>query len=184
MACSAMPGHVIIDGNNLLHAMRAHAPIPLVGRETMVKLIERWARRGSDDVTLVFDGPTPPAGLSQQMASKRIAVRFSAPHTADDIIVALIRRQRTPDGIRVVSSDTALRHEARMCRCRQTDAVAFIGELFAPAASSGHAANQTAEKPPAPSNAETQAWIAEFGLEAVDPMDDLDRLLDDETAQS
>lgn len=177
-----MPGHVIIDGNNLLHAMQAHAPIPLVARETMVKIIERWARRGSDDVTLVFDGPAPLAGMLQQMTSRRIAVRFSAPHSADDIIVALIRRQRMPDTVRIVSSDTALRHEARHRRCRHTDAVAFIGELFIPASSSGHDTDPSAEKPPAPSGLETQAWIAEFNLDAADLMDDLDRLLDDESA--
>ncbi len=91
-----MPRHVIIDGNNMLYAMHAHAPIPSVGRETMVKVIERWARRGTDEVTLVFDGPEPIGGLSRQMASSRITVRFSAPKSADDIIVALIHRARDP----------------------------------------------------------------------------------------
>ena len=39
-----MPRQVVIDGNNLLYAMREHAPIPNVGRETMVRIIERWAK--------------------------------------------------------------------------------------------------------------------------------------------
>ena len=40
--------HVIIDGNNLLHAMHEHAPIPHVGRETLVKIIERSLEKQAD----------------------------------------------------------------------------------------------------------------------------------------
>jgi len=42
-----MAAHILIDGNNLLHAMHQRAPIPQVGRETMVRVIERWARSSS-----------------------------------------------------------------------------------------------------------------------------------------
>ena len=39
-----VPEHVIIDGNNLLFAMYEHAPVPNIGRETLVRTVERWAR--------------------------------------------------------------------------------------------------------------------------------------------
>ena len=80
-----MAGHVVIDGNTLLYAMHAHAPVPTVGRETMVKIIERWAKRHRDDVTLVFDGPKPKGGLLKQMSSPRIDVRFGAIMRAESL---------------------------------------------------------------------------------------------------
>jgi predicted RNA-binding protein with PIN domain len=163
-----MPDHVIIDGNNLLHAMHVHAPIPAIGRETMVKVIERWARRGDDDVTLVFDGPVPHGGLAQQMASARIDVRFSAPRTADDIIVDLIQRAKHPPRLRVITGDTAIRHETRMRRGRDVDAETFIRELFPASEEPQGDRAASREKPAAPDADETQAWIDEFGLDEKD----------------
>jgi len=173
-----VPRHVIIDGNNLLYAMHAHAPIPSVGRETMVKVIERWARRGTDEVTLVFDGPEPIGGLSRQMASSRITVRFSAPKSADDIIVAFIHRARDPGQVRAVSSDTAIRHEAHLRRSVCTDSVAFVAELFgkaAPPPAPGESAPD--DKPVAGISTDTDAWLNEFGIDIEDePFDGFDAM--------
>lgn len=158
-----MPGLVLIDGNNLLHAMHAHAPIPHVGRETLVKIVERWARGGDEAVTVVFDGPTPRGELEKQMASKRIEVRFAAPASADDVIVATIQRERDPIGLLVVSDDTAIRHEARARRCRHSGTVAFIAELFPPGAKpEGERRPQRGEKPAAISDKEKQEWLDIF----------------------
>ncbi|MCO6437169.1 MAG: NYN domain-containing protein [Phycisphaerae bacterium] len=160
-----MAGHVIIDGNNLLHAMHAHAPIPLVGRETMVKVVERWARRGDDDVTLVFDGPVPRGGLSKQMASSRILVRFSSPVSADDVIVELLKKARHPASVRVVTSDGGVAHEARARRSRHTDAVVFVQELFS-GEQSPRSPEQVpeAEKPPGLTPDQRREWMEIFGF--------------------
>ncbi len=163
-----MPGHIIIDGNNLLHAMHAHAPIPLVARETMVKVIERWARLGSEEVTLVFDGPVPRGGMSKQMASSRIAVRFSAPKSADDILVDIIDRSRDPGTMRVVSSDTAIRHAARARRCVDTDSVTFVHEIFAKPDDRRKIADKPGEKPGKLSKTETDEWLEIFGMDDKD----------------
>jgi predicted RNA-binding protein with PIN domain len=163
-----MAEHVLIDGNNLLYAMHAHAPLPQVGRETLVKLIERWAGKRKGDVTLVFDGPVPREGLARQMTSGKITVLFSAPVTADDIIVSLIDQAMEPTALRVVSSDTAIRHEARHRRCACTDVVEFVAELFPPqqrTVGSTPAANPPAEKPETLSPEEAQAWLDAFGID-------------------
>jgi predicted RNA-binding protein with PIN domain len=172
-----MAEHVIIDGNNLLYAMHAHAPIPHVGRETMVKIIERWARQGDDDVTLVFDGPVPREGLARQMTSPRINVRFSAPDTADDVIVRMIHQVANPDNVRAISSDTAILHEARRKRCRYLDAVAFIQELFPPAGRPRPRTQGSAEKPDEVSPEEAEDWLEEFGLDdEEEPFDGYDAM--------
>lgn len=162
-----MSQHVIIDGNNLLHAMPAHAPLPAVGRETLVRVVERWAARSEGDVasvTLVFDGPRPQSGMARQMSSDRVSVRFSAPITADDVIVELIQKAFRPDELRVVTSDSAIRHEARLRRCRCTDAAAFARELFATPAPSSPGVDPSAEKPSTVSESEVREWLDAFGL--------------------
>ena len=172
-----MAEHVIIDGNNLLHAMHAFAPVPLVGRETMVQVIDRWARQGHDEVTLVFDGPVPREGLARQMASSRVTVRFSAPLTADDVIARMIQGVRDPSRVRVVSSDTALRHEALQRRCRHADSAAFIEELFPRPAESPSKAAERGEKPREVSSQETREWLELFGLDDEDePFDGYDAM--------
>ena len=105
-------------------------------------------------------GPPPPEGLSRQMAGKRITVRFSAPKSADDIIVALIHRARDPGRVRAVSSDTAIRHEAHLRRCACTDSAAFVAELFgksAPPPAPGEASPD--DKPIAGGASDTAALI-------------------------
>jgi predicted RNA-binding protein with PIN domain len=126
-----MEAQVLIDGNNLLFAVRNHAPLPSVGRETMVRIIDRWARQTDSAVTIVFDGPPPREGLAQQLATGCVHVRFSSPQSADDVIIALLKSIRDPSKVRVVTGDTAIRHEARRRRCDHTDAVRFVAELFA-----------------------------------------------------
>ena len=159
-----MAGHVVIDGNNLLYAMHAHAPVAAVGRETMVKIIERWAKRHGDDVTLVFDGPKPKGGLLKQMSSPRIDVRFAAPVSADDIIIDMVKRAAHPDAVCVVTDDTAIRYEAKHRRCRHTDNVSFIRELFAdekPSAGPSRTAT-TEEKPRSQTPEDVEHWLDVF----------------------
>ncbi len=135
-----MPRQVVIDGNNLLYAMREHAPIPNVGRETMVRIIERWAKTHEEEVTLVFDGPKPDKGMAQQLSGAGLDVRFSAPRTADDVIVDLIHSTKDASALRVVSADTAIVYEASARRCRHTAPIAFIAELFPPERAASHPA--------------------------------------------
>jgi len=158
-----MPGLILIDGNNLLHAMHAHAPVPHVGRETLVKIVERWARGGDEAVIVVFDGPVPYGALAKQMTSKRTEVRFAAPATADDVIVALIQGERDPARVLVVSDDTAIRYEARRRRCRHSGAVAFVAELFPPGAKpESERRPARGNKPTIISDEEKREWLDAF----------------------
>ena len=169
-----MVERIVIDGNNLLHAMHAHAPIPLVGRETMVKVIERWAREGEAEVTLIFDGAPPRGGLSKQMSSTRIMVCFSSPASADDTIIKIVHQTKDPASLRVVTNDKAISYEARRRRCRHTSPVDFIAELFPPQGETrGHPA--AAEKPERvePQEAQELLDLLDGGGDETDPPNDL-----------
>ncbi len=158
-----MPRYVIIDGNNLLHSMHEHAPVPHIGRESMVKLIRDWASRVSHAVTLVFDGPMPKGGLAKQMQPAGITVLFSAPETADDIIVQMVRAAPDPGQLHIVSSDTAIRHEAGLRRCKHTDSATFIATLFPPKAEHSELQTEKPEKPDVVSAEEASEWLDVFG---------------------
>ena len=158
-----MPEHVIIDGNNLLYSMHEHAPIPHIGRESMVKLIRDWASQVPHTVTLVFDGPTPRGGMAKQMQPAGIRVLFSAPETADDIIVRMVREAPHPGQLHVVSSDTAIRYEARLRRCKHSDTVNFIATLFPSPANQHDTPTERPEKPDIVSPEEAREWLDVFG---------------------
>ncbi len=168
---------VFIDGNNLLYAMHEHAPVPSVGRETLVRIVERWARTGQDDVTVVFDGPTPRGGMAAQLASPRIDVQYSAPKSADDIIIAQVKRAKNPGQVRVISSDTAIQYEARMRRCRATDCLAFIQELYPPHSQKGGKAPQKTD-PKENLSQDADEWLNYFGLDNIEeePFDGFDAM--------
>ena len=160
-----MKRHVIIDGNNLLYAMHEHAPLPNIGRETLVKIIERWTAARDDDVSLVFDGPAPLGGFARQMMSDLVEVSFSAPLTADDVIVSMVESAQHPDLVRVITSDRAVAHAARYQRCGHLDAASFVLELFPPSSES------KPKKPKAQANKkqdralDTDQWLKEFGVD-------------------
>jgi predicted RNA-binding protein with PIN domain len=172
---------VIIDGNNLIHAMHEHAPIPAVGRETLVRIVDEWARRGQDRITIVFDGPPPRRELAKQMDSTRVFVRFSAPATADDVIVDMVQNARHPTAIRVITSDTAIRHEAKYRRCRHTDSASFVRELFATTDSTQLKQTESEKKPEKPKSVpaeEVEEWMDVFNSDDQPSPDDLDLMND------
>lgn len=174
-----MAEHVIIDGNNLLHALHTRVAASPIGRERLVRLVERWADKGDQAVTLVFDGSPPRGGLARQMESPRITVRFSAPRTADDIIVDLINAASSPRDVRVVSDDKAVGHAARYRRCRDTTATDFTRELLGEPAHDGASSQEStgaaggpdaasSERPPSLSREETREWLETFGFNPDD----------------
>ena len=177
-----MSEHVIIDGNNLLYAMHAHASLPNIGRETLVRIIERWAAGSDRRVTLVFDGPVPREGLARQMGSKQrlesgatLTVRFSAPATADDVIVQAVHDAKDPGAMRVVSSDRAIGHAAKHRRCRLTLAADFVAELLPEPEKIADDASSFPEKPTTDAG---ESWLDTFGFKDSDdePFDGFDAM--------
>lgn len=124
-----MPGEILVDGNNLLHAARDRGFFPLVGRETLVRIIAHWAKQSGTIVTIVFDGPAPASGLARQMAIAGVEVRYSAPRTADDDIVEAVARATRPRELGVVTADRAIRAEATRRKCQCLDITVFLEQL-------------------------------------------------------
>jgi predicted RNA-binding protein with PIN domain len=102
----------IVDGMNVIGTRpdgwwknRRRAMVGLVGQ------LERWAAAEGDHVTVVFERP-----LSPPIRSSVIEVGHApkaAANSADDEIVRLVRTDRRPHEIRVVTSDIALADQVR-----------------------------------------------------------------------
>ncbi len=173
-----MTAHIVIDGNNLLYAMHAHAPGPHMGRETLVRVLERWAQTHDHKVTVAFDGAIPRGAMAEQMASKRMVIRFSGSETADDVIIRLVREAKTPTSIRVVTTDSVIRHEAKYRRCECTRSEDFVAEVLRPAkVPSPTPAPTEPEKPAPPSTGEAERWLDTFGVPRdPEPFDGFDAM--------
>ncbi len=161
-----------IDGNNLLYAMRASAPVANVGRETMVRLIEKWVAGSGLDllVTLVFDGPSPRGAMARQISSELLTVEFSAPRTADDLLIDAIHVCRDPGATAVVTADRAILHEAGMKRCLRISPTQFIEELFREPVRESPAKTDASEKPTEVSASEARELLDLLG-DAYDESD-------------
>lgn len=159
-----MPEIVIIDGNNLLHAVRVLGPTRPPGREKLTRLIERWAVETHNHVMLVFDGPAPAGPFGKQMQSQAVELVFSGMRTADDCIVERLKGITNADHVKVISDDTAIRYEARQNNCRLVSTTAFIASLFPPSDIPKREASveASAEKPAETSNADRQTWLEVF----------------------
>jgi hypothetical protein len=165
---------ILIDGNNLLFAMRAISSRPMIGRETLVRVIERWADGGKEEVTVVLDGPKPFGGVGDQLGSPVIRVMFSGVRTADDVIIDLILSSPGP-GTGVVTSDKALGHLARSHRCIHITAGTFAEQLETDGRGPAKKKSNTIpspEKPQTLSSEESKNWLEAFGFDADVGADD------------
>lgn len=95
---------LIIDGSNLLHALRrGAAPAPaatLIGR--LRGIIEPGVR-----IELIFDGPQE-QGLGDTRIASGVSVRYSGRYTADSVIAKLVAEAVQPVALLVVTDDAEL----------------------------------------------------------------------------
>jgi hypothetical protein len=182
--------HIIIDGNNLLHAVHAHARQSFAGREALTRMIQQWAVKQSPRpprVTLVYDGPPPSAGLERQMQAS-VAVLFSGILSADDVIIEMIHKDRNPANLEIVSCDGAIIHEARYQKCHTTDSGAFVRRIESVNAPKSAKHPNSARSPsrdaapddkPRPPLLSTDDWLTEFNADDIE-IPDQDPLFSEE----
>src|SRR5258708_679995 len=108
----------LIDGYNLLFALG------LAGKRVEPKAFEQARRQLLDwihaahgttvgAVTVVFDGVHAPEGAAEFHDDRGLHVRFAVGQLADDLIEVLIRGERHPERLTVVSSDHRIQTAAK-----------------------------------------------------------------------
>ncbi|MCX5798498.1 MAG: NYN domain-containing protein, partial [Proteobacteria bacterium] len=108
--------HIIIDGYNYLHRVRAtsmHNGSNLdMLRHSLLEKLVYYKRQKHAKITVVFDAYRGFSTSRQSENYKGIDVVYSKEHeTADDVIIGWIREKRA--GIVIVSSDRAIIDEAK-----------------------------------------------------------------------
>jgi predicted RNA-binding protein with PIN domain len=99
----------VVDGYNLLHAMKKFGGLPADfgrARARVVELLSAVAKRESVKVRVFFDG-TPGELGTGDLAYPRVKVTFSGPGTgsADEAVREFVAEANNADRITVVSSD-------------------------------------------------------------------------------
>src|SRR4051794_25814285 len=148
---------LLVDGNNLLQAMRRGAPAApaatLVGR--LRGVVEMPVR-----IELVFDGP-PDRGLGDTRIASGVTVRYSGRYSADSLLARLVAEAEDASTILVVTDDVDLRHEITRQGGRTAGARWLIGRLERSrlaAPSVGRPKPPIAQPDPGPDDDATPGW--------------------------
>ena len=163
----------LIDGYNLLFSLG------LAGRRTEPKLFERareqlldWIHsahgKNVGAVTVVFDGVHAPEACAPLRDDRGLRVHFAVGQLADDLIEELIRADRHPERLTVVSSDHRIQNTARRRGCVVWDCAEYVDWVM----DRGHTPPEPPRPPAKPSElseAEKALWMKEFGAIDDDP---------------
>lgn len=150
---------LLIDGYNLLNSRSFPVPerLDLEGkREHMIRILKSYAGRSNVRISLVFDNSQKP---SRQVSGERhIKIIFSAPgQEADDVIRQMIRKEKSPASLTVVSSDLAIRFSAKDHGISSLSSEEFCAIMQAGGGMAGHPAPHPASSDPADSPASPSA---------------------------
>lgn len=101
------PTHLIVDGNNLLHAWRSRAELArdfAGGRQALARMLDKVTAAINADLLLVFDGTM--GGRDDSLSGEGIEVLYATPDTpADTVIERHVRTAPRPQDLLIVSSD-------------------------------------------------------------------------------
>lgn len=162
--------HVLIDGNNLLHAVwpaEAKRARPRGWLRLRLRLLDQLRRQpypGNPAVTVVFDARLAPEDESSPSQHHGIAIRYSTGYpSADDLIEELIHQDGAPSQLLVVSNDRRLREAARRRGSTAIGCLDFYASLGRATPPPTPADEEPSDKPERGSDADMQQWLREFG---------------------
>ncbi len=154
----------LIDGNNLIGAMRVIDIRDAAAREKLTRLLADYQRAKRNTVVVVYDGPPPP-GVRPVTHIGRLTVIYAGPETdADTRIRRILEESSDPASYIVVSSDREVYSFARWKGAKATRVMAFYSDLQATVEKAGQ---QVADFGGL-SREEVEDWMRYFGAEAAD----------------
>ncbi|MHC4562238.1 MAG: NYN domain-containing protein [Planctomycetota bacterium] len=155
----------LIDGNNLLHAMLEIGPE--VGRASLCAMLGKLIEPG-ERICVVFDGPSPPEGLRQQIDDTGVEAVYSLDRPADDIVCQRVDDDTAPRRLSVVSSDREIRRHAsrRKCQIIVSDEFArFLLRRLAERQRQSQSAEPPEKRHGLGEDQTTDDWLDFFGLD-------------------
>lgn len=157
---------VIIDGYNLIYTdegLRRTACKDLQGaRDKLIGLLKQYMEGRRVQITVVFDGRGGLANAEAVVPGK-LQMLFSAGNeTADEVIIATIRRSPSPRSFVVVSSDMAhIGRTARGLGCEVIGSKRFLDRLTASESPTGGGGRSATRR----DLGDTDYWLKRFSEE-------------------
>ena len=155
---------VLIDGNNLLYAALEDDPERPPSRSVLCLRLSQWARRTGERVTVVFDGPVPPAGLREQTEHHPLNVIYSGTASADEVVTDIVNNDSAARRLIVVSSDREIAQAARHRKARAVRSDVFWAALRRELARPAPESQEPAEKATGLTGSQVQQWLRELDL--------------------
>ena len=157
----------LIDGFNLLHALglARRAGGRAAWDRVRVQLLDWLADQLGDkasDATVVFDAQKAIGGIIEERFRGLRIVRDRG-RSADDLIEDLLRTEREPETLTVVSNDTRMRDAANHCGAMICKCQEFVDELLTPERAPMGSPTLMAEKDVLPTVEEQEEWLRAFG---------------------
>lgn len=150
----------LLDGNNLIGAVRRTAKPSEDDRTALIGEIADRLRQTRARATLFFDGP---AGARPTQLGA-LSVRVPSSSSADDAILGAVQSSGTPSECIVVTADRELSRRARDAGARVLDPAAFFARFGANGAdgSSGTSGRPAGGARAPQSAAEIEEWLRYF----------------------
>jgi hypothetical protein len=157
-----------IDGYNLLHALGlarksgGRGDWARARRQLLDWLADQFGNMASS-VTVVLDAQGAVGGIIEERHRGLHIIRDRG-RSADDLIEDLLRQEREPESLAVVSNDTRIRDAANRCGATIFQCQHFVDELLVrqrhiPSVS----VSPVEEKDVLPTTDEQEAWLRAFG---------------------
>ncbi|HOW85854.1 MAG TPA: NYN domain-containing protein [Candidatus Aminicenantes bacterium] len=151
----------LIDGNNLLGRIAPHELRERTGREGLVSRLLAFQRVTRTRIHLVFDG-NPEATPTDIAVNPKFVIHYPGEGgSADDVIREMIAAQTDKRGFFVVSSDRAIRDQARKKGLTAVTSDVFARELKA-ALKEGRKRRELDKRTEAPTDLEIDLWDEVF----------------------
>ena len=143
------------DGNNLIGQSAAVAKADRQTRQAFLSTLSSYHKSGGGKFLVYFDGDDP----SRSSMPPGVAVRYSAPESADAAILRRLKEIQHPSEFIVVTNDREL-----MARCRNAGAAALDWRQFISKMQS-RPVLQSRKTKDLPERVDVDDWMRYFGLD-------------------
>ena len=152
------------DGNNLIGLSAADARADRHARAAFLSALSDWRGSGGGRFLVWFDGDDP----ADMRPPPGVAVRFSAPESADAAICRRLREIALPREVIVVTNDRELSSRCRNIGAKVLDWNSFSLNMQSRSAAPSHAGRvrqtrKTSED--ASQNIDVDDWMRYFGMD-------------------
>lgn len=160
---------IFVDGYNLIFAASRSLPgfdiqRTEAARDSLIDLLVKYKSLHADRIMVFFDGGPEAAHLPRRTMVKGLDVLFSEVGVdADEDIKNAVSHDDNPHGIRVVTSDNAIRAFVERCGASVVDSAEFLRSLQETLKEHDLPPDEPIEKYEGGSGGETDYWLKMFG---------------------